>query len=195
MTTRWARFARGWTAAFVSVFIALCSHALAGGTVPSAAGMALCLAFAGMICVPLAGKTLSLFRLSVSVVVSQFLFHGGFSLLGAAGPATQARSMGAHIHLHRLNLQAADSGMTMPTWMWAAHAIAAVTTILALRFGERAFWRALALALPFLLVLLGWVAEPGTRAVGPITCDRELLPRRLAVVSMLSLRGPPVSPA
>lgn len=63
MTTRWARFARGWIAAIVSLFVAACSHSLAGGSLPAAAGIALSLAFSGATGVLLAGKTLSLARL------------------------------------------------------------------------------------------------------------------------------------
>lgn len=59
MTTRWARFARGWIAAIVSLFAAASSHTLAGGSLPATAGIAL----SGATCVPLAGKTLSLARL------------------------------------------------------------------------------------------------------------------------------------
>lgn len=200
MTTRGARFIRGWIAAAISVFVAVCSHALAGGQGPGAAGLALCLAFAGPISVVLAGKSLSLPRLILSVIISQFLFHAGFSLLGSAGGPTPttptvAHWMSADMHVHALNLQAANSAMTMARWMWAAHATAAVITILALRFGELAFWQLLALARPFLLSVFGWAASTPLRPAAQAPCRRESLPRRLAIVSMLSLRGPPPWPA
>jgi hypothetical protein len=192
MTTRWARFLRGWTAAAVSVFVALCSHGLAGGDVPSPAGVALCLAFAGMICIALAGKTLSLPRLAVSVAVSQFLFHGAFSLLGSAPATAQNGSMAINMAPHALHLRAAaDSGMTMPAWMWFAHAIAAVVTIAALRYGERAFWAGLALARPFVIRMLAFVDSAETpRRPGPVDSTRRGHRSRLIVVSR-SLRGPP----
>jgi hypothetical protein len=198
MTTRWARFLRGWIAAAVSVFVALCSHTLAGGDVPSPAGVALCLAFAGMICIALAGKTLSLPRLAASVAVSQFLFHGAFSLLGAA-PATVAAhtsSMSNSMEMHALHLQAAaDSGMAMPTWMWFAHGLAALVTIAALRYGERAFWAALALARPFVIRMLAAVARAETPArPDPVTTSPRVLRSRL-IVTPRSLRGPPAVPA
>jgi hypothetical protein len=198
MTTRWARFIRGWIAAAVSVFVALFSHTLAGGAVPSVAGVALCLAFAGMTCIALAGKSLSLPRLSLSVFISQLLFHGWFSLLGSAGtptitsPATTP-SMATEMGEHQMQLQAAGSVMTMPTWMWAAHATAAVLTVLVLRYGERAFWQLIALARPFLLSLFGWVLGTPLPMVRSVPREQESLPRRLAIVSMLSLRGPPGS--
>jgi hypothetical protein len=90
MNTRWARFARGWIAAIVSLFVAACSHALAGGALPATAGLALCLAFSGAVCVLLAGKTLSLARLSIAVGLSQLPFHGLFSLLTDAPLGTPA---------------------------------------------------------------------------------------------------------
>ncbi|MES2169769.1 MAG: hypothetical protein V4479_03480 [Actinomycetota bacterium] len=196
MTTRWARFLRGWIAAAVSVFVALCSHTFAGGAVPSPAGVALCLAFAGMACLALAGKTLSLPRLALSVTFSQFIFHGAFSLLGSAPAATTNGSMAGGMEVHALHLQAqADAGMAMPTWMWGAHTVAAVVTIAALRYGERAFWAVLALARPFMLRMLAAVARAETPArPGPVNPAPRLLRSRL-IVSSRSLRGPPVAAA
>jgi hypothetical protein len=196
MTTRWARFLRGWIAAAVSVFVALCSHTLAGGNVPSPVGVALCLAFAGMICIALAGKSLSLPRLAVSVGVSQFLFHGAFSLLGSAPVTGSTGSMASTMDVQTLHLQAAaDSGMAMPAWMWFAHAVAALVTIAALRYGERAFWAVLALARPFVIRMLAALTPaetPVRRApVSPVLCA----PRSRLIVSSLSRRGPPAGPA
>ena len=44
MTTRWARFARGWIATIVSLFVAACSNALADGGLLATVGLALRLA-------------------------------------------------------------------------------------------------------------------------------------------------------
>ncbi len=192
MTTRWARFLRGWTAAAVSVFVALCSHALAGGDIPSPAGVALCLAFAGMACVALAGKTLSLPRLAVSVGFSQLLFHGAFSLLGSAPATAVPGSMASTMDVHALHLEAAaDSGMAMPAWMWFAHAIAAVVTIAALRYGERAFWAALALARPFVIRMLAAVARTETPPRRGLAGSSPRTLRSRLIISSRSLRGPP----
>ncbi len=146
MTTRWARFARGWIAAIVSLFVASCSHALAGGALPATAGLALCLAFSGAVCVLLAGKTLSLTRLTIAISVSQLLYHGLFSLLADA-PAATSPLVGAGMHHGGdpmvLRLGSATSAvppMTADAPMWAGHALGAVITIAALSFGERAFW-------------------------------------------------------
>jgi len=200
MTTRWARFVRGWIAAAVSVFVALCSHVLAGGVLPSPVAVVLCLAFAGMTCIALTGRSLSISRLAISVVVSQFLFHCAFSLLGSIAPSGSqepaTRSMSMMMAPHSLSLAPiADTGMSMPAWMWAAHAIAAALTIAALRFGERAFWHCLDLATPFVRLLvqgLPHTVEPLASRVGPTMI--ELLPKRLdALLYSVRHRGPPAS--
>ena len=146
MTTRWARLARGWIAAIVSLFVASCSHALAGGPLPATAALALCLACTGAVCVLLSGKTLSLTRLSLSVSISQLLYHGLFSLLADA-PAGTTPVAGVGMHHGGdslvLRLGSATSAVlpvTADATMWAGHALGAVVTIAALSFGERAFW-------------------------------------------------------
>jgi hypothetical protein len=60
----------------------------------------LSLAFAGVVCVGLTGATLSLWRVSVSVLASQVIFHGLFSLGGPGGrlPTDAAAPAGAHDH-------------------------------------------------------------------------------------------------
>ena len=152
MTTRWARFARGWIAAIVSLFVASCSHALAGGALPATAGLALCLAFSSAVCVLLAGKTLSLTRLIIAVSVSQLLYHGLFSLLADA-PAGASPLVGASMHhggdsivLRLGSATSALPSMTADARMWAGHAVGAVVTIAALGLGERAFWGLVRLA-------------------------------------------------
>jgi len=196
MTTRWARFARGWIAAAVSVFVALCSHVLAGGALPSAAGIALCLAFAGIACIALAGKRLSLTRLSISVALSQFLFHGVFSVLGTTSvPVPRAASMAA-MNMSQAPLQispVADTGMAMPAWMWAAHGVAAIITVIALRFGERSFWRLVELARPLLRLLVGFLAPtPLLREAPPSPSASRWVPKNRALfLSTMRHRGPP----
>lgn len=78
MTTRWTRFARGWITAGFATFVAAFLHVASSGHAPSSLALALSLAFSGMICIALTGKRLALWRRSVSVAVSQFLFHALF---------------------------------------------------------------------------------------------------------------------
>ena len=49
MTTRWARFARGWIATIVSLFDAACSNALADGGLLATAGLRLASFAAGCV--------------------------------------------------------------------------------------------------------------------------------------------------
>lgn len=62
MTTRWARFTRGWLGAVFSTFVAALSHTAGGGSGPGLLPVALCLAFAVIVCIGLAGRSLSLWR-------------------------------------------------------------------------------------------------------------------------------------
>jgi hypothetical protein len=202
MTTRWARFARGWIAAIVSTFVAVLSHALAGGSIPSGAGIALCLTFSAIICVLLAGKTLSRVRLAVSVSVSQFLFHGLFGLLTDA-PAPPAAGRGMSMDpsaslAASLPAQHAAVAMPMDARMWIGHAFAAVVTVIALRHGERAFWGLLDLARLTLTRLFGHTLAVGTPSQcrpHAVASDRARLPRPVnELLSMLRHRGPPYVP-
>ena len=147
MSTRWARFARGWLAAGIATFVAAFFHAATGGNPPGLLAITLSLAFSGIACVALAGKRLSLWRLSLSVALSQFLFHALFSL-GSTGSAVTISGTTDHAHhaTHLVVTPLAGSGAHLHTlvqtdpWMWVGHATAALVTVLALRFGERAFW-------------------------------------------------------
>jgi len=201
MVTRWARFARGWLAAAFSTFVAAFSHTVAG-SIPSGLAIVLSLAFSGMVCVVLAGKTLSRWRLGAAVVASQFMFHGFFSLIGnpvvsavghvghhpdpgqlAAQLGGAVAAAGGHAHLHD------DTGM------WVAHALAALVTYAALRHGESTYWRLLELTRLCIVVLLARMPEPVGRPPIPAMipgCDRVVLPHPVAVhLSVMRHRGPP----
>jgi hypothetical protein len=210
MTSRWARFARGWLAALIATFTAVCSHALAGGGMPSAVAIVLSVAFSGLVCVGLAGKTLSRVRLAAAVAVSQFAFHGAFSLLGEAtlagaepaGMQHSAAQMTAEIaalpagqaiigHSLGHSFDGADASM------WLGHVVAAVLTILAIRRGERAFWGLFDLAR--LRVGAAWRLLTHLSPVlsldplaSAVAIDRAILPRPMGrVFSSLRHRGPP----
>jgi hypothetical protein len=209
MSTRWARFARGWIAAMVSLFVAACSHSLAGGTLPATVGLALCLAFSALVCVLLAGRTLSLARLSIGVTLSQLMFHGLFSLLADA-PLAAASSAGAGMHhgVDGLVLQfgSATSDAASMTGslsasmtaeadlrMWAGHAIGAFVTIAALGYGERVFWGLLRLAHLCISRLFDAVLPVETAVSAPLSRNDHpaaVIPRAL-VFSIHRHRGPP----
>ncbi|MDH6238294.1 hypothetical protein [Cryobacterium sp. CG_9.6] len=201
MTTRWARFARGWIVALVSTLVAAVSHTIGGGGAPGMVAVALSLAFAGMICIALAGRTLSFWRGALAVLTSQLIFHGLFSL-GAAGGAISPDAIaasGTHQHSMLPGL-IESSGTAMPAGhdgatMWIAHGVAAVITIAALRFGERAFWGLLENAR--LIVRALFLPTP-TAVMPPVLARRAAtarvsLPRNLFVLlSSLRRRGPPL---
>ncbi|TFD56823.1 hypothetical protein E3T39_15970 [Cryobacterium suzukii] len=196
MHTRWARFARGWIVAAFSTFVAALSHTLGGGFAPGLLAVVVSLAFAGMVCIALAGRTLSLWRGAASVLISQLIFHGLFSL-GAPGGALGTEALAASgTHQH-----AALPGLIGPlaithdgATMWGAHLGAAIITILALRFGERAFWslvesvrlgvRSLYVPAP-LVVPVAVPLRIGHEA--PVFTPRDLV----LVLSAMRHRGPP----
>ena len=202
MHTRWARFARGWIVAVFSTFVAALSHTVGGGSAPGLLAVVVSLAFAGMVCVALAGRTLSFWRGALSVLVSQFIFHGLFSL-GAPGGALGADAIAASaMHQH-----AALPGLVDPMQlsstahvahdggtMWFAHFGAAMVTILALRYAERAFWSLVENVRLGIRTLFApnqlAVAVAAPQRIGheaPVVAPRDLL----LVLSAMRRRGPP----
>lgn len=179
MTTRWARFARGWAAAGFATFVAAFSHTLAGGGHPPLFAIALALAFSGIACVWLAGRSLSRLRLIVSVAISQLLYHGIFALVGQDSAAVSAATP-AQGHNHATMIfsplpSALSSGLAegsvpppFDAPMIAAHGLAGVLTVAAILFGDR---------------LLTVIAGCATLGLGWL--------RRLAVLRRMSLRHRP----
>jgi len=183
MDSRWARVARGITAAGFATFVAAFSHWISGGIAPSWFGVGVSLIISVMVCTVFTGRTLSLWRLAISIGLSQFLFHALFSGLGT--PVMAEHDMGAMDatapHLH-----------AAPT-MWLAHAVAALVTVVAFRFGEQAFWGVTGTA-RLLLARLLIVVIPALDVPRPVVAgERRYLPRDLALLlSSMRHRGPPV---
>lgn len=185
MDSRWARVARGTTAAAVATFVAAFSHTLAGGLAPRLFGLAVTFVISVAVCTALAGRSLSAPRLALSVAISQALFHELFSTLGT--PVVPNHDMAS--------MYAVDAAALHPhagPTMWLAHAVAALVTVVALRFGERAFWgladtaRLLWARLLPLVVRLLVVPRPA-----PLV-ERRFVPRDLALLlSLMRHRGPP----
>jgi hypothetical protein len=167
MSTRWARFARGWVTASFSVLVAALSHVAAGGAMPGLFGAVVALAFGGMVSVFLAGRTLSLPRLAISVAFSQAIFHLLFTATGTATAlASTVAGTGPTHHLTALAPFTVDAATALPhsghfdATMWFAHALAAVLTVVALRHGETAFWGLLRLATSGFRAVVAGVAAP-----------------------------------
>jgi len=143
MATRGSRLARGWAGAGFATAIAAASHALAGGDAPNPLLLMLCLAVSGLVCCFLAGRVLSLGRLVAGVLLSQAFFHGLFSLTPMPpSKASLATMAGMHHAAAGMDGVIGHPAASMPHmaahgWqMWLGHGIAALLTILVLRYGE-----------------------------------------------------------
>lgn len=139
MTRRTIRLARGWAAAGAATLLAAASHVIGGGQVPNLLVSLFALAISGAVCVVLAGKVLSWWRLGVAVALSQGLYHGLFALAGCAPSGTSSVTMvGGHAgHGGQLVVDSTAAALSHGgNSMLFAHAVAAVLTILILRRGE-----------------------------------------------------------
>ncbi|MBN9201811.1 MAG: hypothetical protein ABS61_08570 [Microbacterium sp. SCN 70-18] len=145
--SRASRVSRGLLAAGVATFVALLSHVAAGGAMPGLLGIILPLVLAAAASTLLVGRRLSVWRLSLAVMLSQALFHVLF-VLGAAPVAGAGADAALHASGHdhggmTSTLSAAEPAVTGAMLhgdaiMWVLHALAAVVTIAALHRGERA---------------------------------------------------------
>lgn len=201
---RWSRFCRGWAAAGFATFVAALSHTFAGGGAPGLLAIVVSLAFAGIICIGLTGDAASTWRMSVSVVASQLVFHGLFALTGAAGStgATLVEREPAGAHHHALALSVVSSAPAAPhavhaylgSSMLVAHALAAIVTIVALRHGEGALRGLLSTARLAVRILFARLAG----AIAPRSPRRTLHTAPVATASVRDVlispmrhRGPP----
>ncbi|KQO97560.1 hypothetical protein [Leifsonia sp. Leaf264] len=204
MSQRGARTARGLTAAVVATLLAGLSHSIGGGVgaqVPVGVGTVVAFAFAAMVCVALAGRTLSLARLAASVILSQLAFHGLFAVSGSSlqvttNPAAH-HDTAAHL-MQQLGTGGAAAQMGGHpahdgTAMILAHILAAVVTIAALYRGERAARATVHAAGRLIAVLI--VGAPRLVPVSDVRLSARavvLLPHDLLVVlSSMRHRGPP----
>ena len=195
--TRSVRVARGTLAALVSTFVAAFSHAIAGGPLPGAAGLALCFVFSWLVCIALVGRRWHRMRLAVSIAASQAMFHLLFSALGP-GTASVASAPGVvagHDHGTPL-LLAPVVGHAHPAGdMWLAHLAAAVVTFFALAFGERSAAAIAALARRAVVSLLPRMPQVMPESAGVLLAAVRRhadLPRtRRLEFAELRHRGPP----
>jgi len=202
MATRWARFVRGWLTASVAVLVAGLSHVAGGGASPGPISLSLAVAFSGMLCVLLAGKKLSLTKLAVSVVLSQVLFH---ALFGLDGTSAATMTASGHHGSAAVVIGASDTASAVATagvhgmgWMWIAHGVAALITILALRRGEQMFWSLLDFARLALVAIarnVGIIVTlPRHRAhVMALLAHRFIATDLDVLLSPMRHRGPPAA--
>lgn len=137
---------RGFAAASLATFAALAGHVTGGGQMPGPLGILVPWIFSFMVCVLLAGRKLSVIRLSISVTISQLLFHVLF-VLGTIEPSGTAVG---HVHGAPLVLPG-GSGVTEAVvadgTMWVGHSLAAIVTVLVAHRGERMLLALRALAI------------------------------------------------
>lgn len=199
--SRAQRTARGAAGAVATTVLAGASHALAGGEVTWLALLATSV-LALPLCVALAGRVGSLWRLSLGVGVSQFVYHWSFSSLGVSAasgsaPATTGVAAGPHAaHWSAVAfVPGAASADAAGWWMWVMHAVAALVTVALIHRGEQAvlgIFALLRLALPRALpreIRLSWHPAPihfFSRAGG--------LREGLVFLSAITHRGPPTAP-
>lgn len=162
---------RGFAAASLATFAALAGHVTGGGQMPGSIGILIPWVLSFMVCVLLAGRKLSVIRLSLSVAISQFLFHVLFAL-GTIQPSGQAVG---HVHGAPLVLPAAI-GMTEAVaadgLMWVGHLMAALVTVVVAYRGERMLLALRALAIQ----VARWVRRRVDAALGsPDLLDVRIL--------------------
>jgi len=183
MQSRWARVARGSSAALFATLLAAFSHLIAGGDTPTLFGLGASLLLSAALCTLLTTRTLSLSRLVIAMGASQVMFHSLFSTLG--NPIAVA-----HEHSAAMPLDAAPHAHSA---MWLAHVVAGALTILAFRYGESAFWSLAIIARLFFARLLGFTAPVLTPVVRLVAACTEPMMRPLSeLLSPMRHRGPPV---
>jgi hypothetical protein len=180
---------RGLVVAIGSLLVASVAHVAGGGTI-GAVGFALASAFSVLASIALSGRTVSWTRTSIAVLFSQGVFHllfgigTGVAVASATNPTAMVMpgmpSLTTHAVGHAAAAGASVSTMPDDGWMWAAHAAAALLTIVGLVRGEQAFWR-----------LAEWVAYSARRLLGaPNTIPRRSsdIPPSPAEVRSVGLR-------
>lgn len=192
---RAARAGRGVAAAAVATFLATVSHASVGSQLPPALNVGIALFLAAPVCVLLAGRATSWWRLSAAVAFSQALFHGILTLDlrgdGVAGGGGHHGGAAALFDATSTNGVAAHASHS--PWMWAVHALAAAVTVVALGRGERVVQtiaRFMVAALSVLRPLRG--LGPRADAV-PTVPAPLLLTSPMTVLSPMRHRGPPLA--
>ncbi|GAA5211248.1 hypothetical protein [Microbacterium kyungheense] len=191
MTPRHARALRGTAAAAVATLVAATAHTLAGGGPPAPALVAAVGVLAAPFGVAMVGRRLSAWRIAVSVLASQVLFHLAFALTAGADPSAP--------HAHHVTVLVGGGGpagaerfaaIALPdTAMLLAHVLAAVATVAGLYGGERML-RALGRGIRSLLARVRVAPPPPSPALVAAQGERRIRPARTAL-SGVSRRGPP----
>ncbi|NYF18348.1 hypothetical protein HDC37_003208 [Microbacterium sp. AK009] len=199
-TARAVRVVRGSVAAGVATFVALVSHVTGGGHMPGWLGIVVPLILSLAVCTVLAGRRVSLWRLSLAVAVSQVLFHTLF-VLGAVPSSASSPVVSSH-HAHGVaslamtDAAGSSTNLHADASMWLMHGLAAVVTIAALYRGERALDRLWEIVAEFarwawrrLFPVLNLPVRPLSGRVAAV--GTWVPPVASAIVFAVSRRGPP----
>ena len=184
MQSRVSRVARGWIVGSFATGVAAVGHGLADGTAPSSLAVIVGLVFAGLLGTFAIGRRPSLPRLAIVVAGSQVAFHLVFSWL-TPGTATPAD----HHGMATLIAPAVAHHGTDP-WMWAAHAVALLATVVFLRRAELALWILLRDTFRVSRIpRVATAAQPARPCPAPTAAPRHPVPALF--FSVVSHRGPP----
>lgn len=218
MTARWATVTRGLLAATFATFVAALFHVAGGGADPSALAIVVSLTFSGLACIALAGRRLSRVRLSISVALSQLIFHALFSL-GQPGvilvsthgirpvhDGTQMAMMSGGLSVAGVQGAQSMQGMqglqdVIPDTplMWVSHIAAALVTIVAISRGEKTIRAVCALARIVVARLVPVQEATPLRLRRSVTTQplarRCALPNRVRFLGRMRHRGPPTQVA
>ena len=134
--SRASRVRRGALAASIATFAALMSHVAAGGVPPGWVGIAVPFAISLLICTALAGRRVSLARMSLSVAISHVMYHSLF-VLGSGGASVGSGSAHHHGMAQAVLAVGGAEHIHASPAMWVGHAVAGVVTIAALYSGSR----------------------------------------------------------
>jgi hypothetical protein len=200
MSTRGARVLRGLIVALVALLVAAVAHIAGGGQI-GAVGFSLAFAFSALASIALAGRSVSRIRVAIAVLFSQGIFHLLFGIGADHKIATLPSSSGMLMSGMGDPGAAAGLAHTLPAsypsmpdngWMWVAHGLAAMLTIVALVKGERTFW-----------MLADWVFHTISRTTAisvPVAATRPAAPEAVPDISAADAhflragmrhRGPP----
>ncbi|MCI2956201.1 hypothetical protein MN032_00745 [Agromyces atrinae] len=196
MNARARRVAQGAVVAAFATLVAALSHTVGGGAAPGVLALVLAFAFSAFVCIPLVGRSISLVRSSTAIVLAQAALHVLYSIGTPSGGLGAAAAGSAHHHsVGFVGTVAAPGGASMmhlDAAMLGAHVAAAVVTILAVRYADRA-------ARAISSVVTHVARAIGLRLVAPVIFPRAgrvvtaLTARLVAVVFAADIRrrGPP----
>jgi hypothetical protein len=194
MEARWARTARGWSAALLAGALTATLHASAGGAFPAPAVVLLAVLLAGLVSTVLVGRTPSLPRLTAAVAIGQLTFHTVFTALGDTGAVALVPSPAAGHAGHALAAELAGHPATNHSGpgMLIAHLVAGIGSALLLTHSERALAGMRRLAALTLRRLTGAPTPLPRPHVGrPVLHRTVARPSAAVVIGTLRYRGPP----